>query len=869
MLVRNFVIASAHDFGNSFLIGTSFVGGTRIGRLTVRTTQVATFVMIATAFFSSTAQAFKPGIHEDISEEALRATTTTVDGDRTITFTDDAIDDIRDANFYTDVGPGFFVGAYHFTEEFFTASSSRLVNLREEVIALITAPEPDGDEAREKLGTAFHTLQDFYAHSNWVERGMAGIYSALGQDVLANPSPAIATCPGDPEVLPADGGPILTTAYYEGLLGCGPIRTPGKCYHGGPGGCDGINKDYPGRPFHFTARDRAVSASRNYLDQILTDPRVASNDPAKKSLMGITAGTLAMVIDDTGSMGAEINQVKAQVTQIVNRVVGTDDEPEEYLLVRFGDPDVGPPSATSDSAQFLDRVNALFPSGGGDCPELANTALLQAIGRSKRGSSLFLFTDASSKDHLLALSVIAAASLKGIGITPLLTGSCSPIDPAFVNIAEQTGGQLFFLNPSELGQVFGLVEPQLTGDFVTIARAQRTVGGPAEEFSAPIDSTVSQAIFSLSSTDPLSMSVVRPDGTTVLSTDPGVTITNLSGGVFVSVESPEPGTWRAIVAGTGVANVAVQGTSPLSFPTFQFVELVNPIHQAYSPLTSQPVRGIPTTALAALRGPVSSASFEFVDLAGNRIQSYNLTLGDPNAALDEYVGSAVLPTQPFRIAAVGMDTAGSAFRRLFPPVIISQPVEIAVNPDSLVESLSIGETTTLRFTVTNYGNAGTFVVRAVEGNGFASRVDPISLTLGMEEHANIEVDLTVPDDTPPNTVALLTVSVSSAADPEVGNTTAVELPVEANHPPDCSAASGTLVQLWPPSHQLEAIDLASTLGVTDPEGDTVTFSVNSITQDEPVFGEWKREHCARWHRHRHWSSERPGRAHGLGQRSRL
>lgn len=790
---------------------------------------------LAVVLAPSAAHAFKPGIHEDISEEALRTVSTTVDGGRTITFTDEAIDDVRDANFFTDVGPGFFVGENHFTEELFTASSSRLVDLRNQVISLSVADECDA--ARQRLGTAYHTLQDFYAHSNWIERGMAGINTALGSSVLGNPSPAVATCPGNPEVLAPGGGPILTTAYYIGLLGCGPVPIAGKCWHGGPGGCDGIHKDNPGRPFHFEARARAVQASQAYVEGILQDGRMASNDEARKCLLGVRSGTLGMVIDDTGSMGPEINAVKAQASAIVNSVVGTDEEPQQYLLVRFGDPDVGPPFETPDAGPFLAAVNSLFPSGGGDCPERAFTGLLQAVGRSKRDSSIFLFTDASSNDALLAPLVVAAAVVKQVRITPLLTGSCSPIDPAYVEAAEQTGGQLFFLGAGELGQVFDLVAPQLQGDFVTVTRAQRTLAGAAVELPVPIDATLERAIFSLSATDPVTMTVLDPDGLPVVAGQPGVTVRSFTGGRLVGVEAPRPGTWRVVLGGSGAANVAVQGNSPLRFPTFQFVELVNPIHEALAPVAGQPVLGATTTSLAALRGPFAEVRFELVDRAGDPIGPLDLELGNEHAALDEYVGATVLPAQPFRVAAVGLDEAGNAFRRLFPPVFRVQPIEVRVVAASLVEELPIGATTTLRFTVTNHGAPDTFAVRAAEANGFVRRVAPTVVTLGMGESAEIEIDLLPPAGADPAATALLTVSATSTADPAIANGTAVELPLGGGAAPDCGAADGTSIAAWPPNHRMEAIELATALAVvTAPGGEPVTFTVDSIRQDEPLLG---------------------------------
>ncbi|MCH7591326.1 MAG: hypothetical protein IH989_00910 [Planctomycetes bacterium] len=50
-------------------------------------------------------------------------------------------------------------------------------------------------------------------------------------------------------------------------------------------------------------------------------------------------------------------------------------------------------------------------------------------------------------------------------------------------------------------------------------------------------------------------------------------------------------------------------------------------------------------------------------------------------------------------------------------------------------------------------------------------------------------------------------------------------------PPDCSGARASQEFLWPPNHRFHAITIG---GVVDPDGDTVTITIESIFQDEPV-----------------------------------
>jgi hypothetical protein len=52
-----------------------------------------------------------------------------------------------------------------------------------------------------------------------------------------------------------------------------------------------------------------------------------------------------------------------------------------------------------------------------------------------------------------------------------------------------------------------------------------------------------------------------------------------------------------------------------------------------------------------------------------------------------------------------------------------------------------------------------------------------------------------------------------------------------NQPPDCSGAFASTELIWPPNHQWVPIQI---LGVTDPDGDVLTITIDAIRQDEPV-----------------------------------
>ncbi|HEX9823521.1 MAG TPA: cadherin-like domain-containing protein [Actinomycetota bacterium] len=72
-----------------------------------------------------------------------------------------------------------------------------------------------------------------------------------------------------------------------------------------------------------------------------------------------------------------------------------------------------------------------------------------------------------------------------------------------------------------------------------------------------------------------------------------------------------------------------------------------------------------------------------------------------------------------------------------------------------------------------------------------------------------------------------TYTISDGTDSDTATVT-VEV---VNRPPDCSAATSSIDGLWPPNHRF--VD-GTVLGVTDPDGDAVTITIDSIFQDEPT-----------------------------------
>src|SRR5262249_20318060 len=101
-------------------------------------------------------------------------------------------------------------------------------------------------------------------------------------------------------------------------------------------------------------------------------------------------------------------------------------------------------------------------------------------------------TDASAKDAALAANVVALAGAKKIRVTALLFGSCSPIDPAYLRVADETGGRVFLEGAPGAAAAAGLVRPRLEGDDATIGLARGELRGGTVDVAVPVDAGVSR-----------------------------------------------------------------------------------------------------------------------------------------------------------------------------------------------------------------------------------------------------------------------------------------------------------------------------------------------------------------------------------------
>jgi hypothetical protein len=97
-------------------------------------------------------------------------------------------------------------------------------------------------------------------------------------------------------------------------------------------------------------------------------------------------------------------------------------------------------------------------------------------------------------------------------------GTCGPVDPTYVHLAEQTGGQPMFLQPSEMAAAGHLMRETTRNNSDALLYATSHLGGQVREYAVPIDTAVRRVTFSLSFDAPgTKMILLRPSGAAVAS----------------------------------------------------------------------------------------------------------------------------------------------------------------------------------------------------------------------------------------------------------------------------------------------------------------------------------------------------------------
>ncbi|KAK4307782.1 hypothetical protein Pmani_020476 [Petrolisthes manimaculis] len=667
---------------------------------------------------------------------------------------------------------------------------------------------------RSLLGTSLHSIQKFYAHSTWIEQGNTGILEGLGipgntfDGMLAEATEDVCTsCPSSQGYCSGNviSGAGLSSGYYTypSELGASQLvpkpTTGGKCSHGGlldvssyDEAKGGVNKDTtspcfsPHHNLHADAAEAAVQATDYYLKHIERVIGVIKY----RILFDLYQGTsLSISIDTTGSMGDDIEAVKDQVARIVANTVT-----EVYILSQFNDPGCGPVYKTSDPDEFLDAINALYPNGGGDGPELFWCGLQKALSETPDYGDVFCFTDAEAKDGELMDGVISLAQRQNNKVTVILSDILTKnqekqeerkgegrdlitgID-GYQRLVDATGGLLISAEKFDIDEIANIIGS-------SVENATVSYGVCSEVIQVSRLDVIMTTRYPLRLGEPRGRPVTQEKSLAQPGIEPGslgfvVTILQQETSADLSVEVPiDDSVFDCELRISGQTNTAF-----FTDPTGKSYDLMDRIGlnaesgvevithtdtlKAVRWLSPSAGMWVLTTTLADPTHSITlqaTSTLDFLNdfavldpspphphyrpIEGQPLMRVVLREVDyPFGAKDQaYIRTDPLPDQPFYIRVVGFLGSGNRWMRYSGVEV--WPVETGVDLYATSEELSAhpGESATANFLVTNYGIESYFTITGIDDLYFLKFMVPNRVFLSNNESVEVEAQFFVPLD---------------------------------------------------------------------------------------------------------------------------
>ena len=332
-------------------------------------------------------------------------------------------------------------------------------------------------------------------------------------------------------------------------------------------------------------------------------------------------------------------------------------------------------------------------------------------------------------------------------------GVCGPVDPAYVMLANGTGGQPYPVSPEELGRSPALMSSSFFKHMILWASADRE-----HSYSIPLDSTVTR--LRLAGTFDGTggrVTVTAPDGALVQQGGAGVADNVLNCGRVMVVDNPAAGNWQVRVAPTSRFWLTAEAASDLSLRGAEFVEPDAGLESGrLVRIQGQPIAGRAATLRVSIDSAIMSPTFHLVSLDAQPIQAVDLQPTDRG----EFVGTIDPPGKPFRVMVIGRDQSGLMVQRIRKGLFHSEAIEV-VAPAG--DTITAGAALPVTFTIRNHGTSVRVSLVAADGRGKVIPVDPPALDLAAGAEGSATVRLLVPADAQPLGEASVRLTATSDA----------------------------------------------------------------------------------------------------------
>ncbi|CAH0591583.1 unnamed protein product [Chrysodeixis includens] len=413
----------------------------------------------------------------------------------------------------------------------------------------------------------------------------------------------------------------------------------------------------------------------------------------KASCMG--SGSLTFAIDDTGSMGDDIDQVKRGANRILDIVFNEKSSAiDNMVLVSINEPISEVRAITTDRYTFRQALDALEPHDTilNDCPEPSMTGTLLALEKSHPDSYIYVFTDASAKDSPIASQVMELCQRKQSQINFILTGVCDNRDQApgvnvYYDVAAACSGLAFFVGPESLNPVIRTIEETINGN-KTVMVTTTVPSGVITKIRFTIDDRTEYAVVYVAGSY-VSLTI---SGSPAIIED---IMRNHNGIVVKVIKETAAGDFVATVRGARSTSVIIVGRTDFLFD-YGFSKLVP---KSLADTTSQPIANSDVYLSILINDPghlVKITTAYILGMNENIISSLPLN----QISTDFYITNPfTTPSEKIQIVVEGIViSTGKIIRRMSKiPITPQKPIKVEIDTMDPVVNIEEGERTEVEY----------------------------------------------------------------------------------------------------------------------------------------------------------------------------
>ena len=213
------------------------------------------------------------------------------------------------------------------------------------------------------------------------------------------------------------------------------------------------------------------------------------------------------------------------------------------------------------------------------------------------------------------------------------------VDPAYLELSESTGGQLFLFQKGEVGQAAPVMGASFTHP-ATILRADGHLNG-TRDLEFPVASGAESLLLLVSVQCRKSILAFDPAGSELTDRNSPLSV-DLAAGRILRVDGPAPGKWRVRLTGSGLFVLSVHAKASIALTEV-----------------------VPATGALELRvrGEVSNLRVRLVDASGGPIAEL-----DPPEKSEDGVYRTAMPARVgrYRVVVSGDDGGAWPFQRTHP-----------------------------------------------------------------------------------------------------------------------------------------------------------------------------------------------------------